>query len=79
MSNLHLVPDTPAPRRQTVAIGHWKGEEKTKRLAVRCAWCKRWRSVEDERAAERGALISDGMCDDCAETWGDDGSDGEAA
>lgn len=68
--------------RNVFAIGRQKRQHRT--LATRCAWCGKWHSAEDERAAENGAMVSHGICPSCVEDAGfpaPDGwdPDGEAA
>lgn len=46
-----------------------------------CSWCGEWLSERDEERAERGAVISHGICIDCEDekfglqTGGTDGED----
>lgn len=60
--------------RHVIAIGHWRGTDR--QTAVQCAWCKRWMSRGDEYAAKRGARVSHGICEDCADEAGFPAPDG---
>lgn len=45
-------------------------KNKVPRIARMCAWCRRWNSAEDYRAAhEDNAKVSHGMCDKCAKKF----------
>ena len=53
--------------RHLTLVGKVYRNTKVIKLASRCAWCRKWASMEDYRAAhEHGAKVSHGCCSSCA-------------